>query len=349
MARALVTAGKGDLSLEELPGKSPAAGQVLVAPLAVGACGSDVELVDGAMDGDFVRYPLVLGHEWCGRVLESTVAAFSPGELVVAEGILPCRRCEHCVRGETNLCITYEELGFTLPGAAGDEVVVEDHVVHPLPAGASIEDGALVEPAAVVYQGLSRMALAPGWSCLVIGDGTIALLAVQLLRLFSPQRLVLAGRRAEQGELARACGADEALFDRLPDDRFDLVVEAAGTNEAVVSAVGAARRGGAVLLLGLPPTGTTAPLPVDTLINNDLLVRASFGYTSAAWRQVVRLLGGGSFRPGRIVTHRLGLERHVEALDLLRRPPSGSPRGKVMLFPAGGEAVGEPHRPADQR
>jgi threonine dehydrogenase-like Zn-dependent dehydrogenase len=228
------------------------------------------------------------------------------------------------------LCETYDEVGFTRDGAAADEVLVPAALAHRVPLGHSFEDLALVEPAAVVYHGISRLPPRPGLDCLVVGDGTIGLLAVQTLRLWAPRRLVLVGRRREQFELALASGASE-VAEENPGRGFDLVVEAAGTNDAAVSALGAARRGGAVLLLGLPPHGSAAPVPVDDLVNNDLLVRASFGYSSQAFSSVLGLILAGYLRPSTLVTHRYALDEYEQAFEQLRRPqPTGS-RGKVLL------------------
>jgi L-iditol 2-dehydrogenase len=106
-------------------------------------------------------------------------------------------------------------------------------------------------------------------------------------------------------------------------------VEAAGTTDAVLSAIRAGRRGGTVILLGLPPHGATAALPVDDLVNNDLTIRGSFGYTSAAWREVVTLLNSGRLSLSFLVTHRFPLAGWQQALDTLRG--GAGPRGKVML------------------
>ena len=97
----------------------------------------------------------------------------------------------------------------------------------------------------------------------------------------------------------------------------------------MVRAISSARRGGRVLLLGLPPTGQRLELPADLLVNNDLTVSASFGYTSAAWAGVVSLLNARRITPGQIVTHRLPLEDFAEALVALEA--GDGPRGKVML------------------
>ena len=107
------------------------------------------------------------------------------------------------------------------------------------------------------------------------------------------------------------------------------MVEAAGSTDAVLSALAAARRGGTVVLLGLPPHGATAAVPVDDVVNNDLIIRGSFGYTSAAWREVVTLLNAGLLELGFLVTHRFPLTEWEAALDTLRG--EASPRGKVML------------------
>src|SRR5262249_12191225 len=165
---------------------------------------------------------------------------------------------------------------------------------------------------------------------LVIGDGAIALLAVYLLRLWSPAEVVLLGQREAQAELAARAGA--ARFEISPDAAgagYDIVVEAAGAVEAAAVALTAGRRGGTVLRPGAPPHGETVALNVDDVVNNDLSILGSFSYTAAAWRDVVRLLGAGLIRPGFVVTHRFPLADWAQALACLRG--GDGPRGKVLL------------------
>jgi L-iditol 2-dehydrogenase len=335
---ALVVRQPGTVVLEEREIPAPAAGEVLIRPETVGLCGTDLDIVAGRVDPAYIRYPLVLGHEWSGTVAASWTgpaagdgtAGLEAGTRVVGEGIVPCGHCPRCRAGQTNLCLTYDELGFTRDGAAASYLTVQRSLVHPLALGVPAPSAALLEPASVVYRGLTSVTIAPGLRALVVGDGTVALLAVRLLALWSPAETVMLGQREGQAGLAAQAGAARFETDpRAAGGGYDLVVEAAGSTGAVLSALAAARRGGSVLLLGLPPHGATAAVPVDDVVNNDLSVRGSFGYTSAAWRDVVTLLNAGRLDLGFLVTHRFPLAEWAQALDVLRGP--ASPRGKVML------------------
>lgn len=334
-SRGLVVETPGRIALRDLPDVAPGPGEVLVRPAWCGLCGTDLELRAGEVDPAFVRYPLVLGHEWAGVVEEvgEGVAAVLPGMRCVAEGIIPCGACASCRAGATNVCETYDEIGFTRPGGAADRVVVPARVVHRLADHVTLRDAALTEPTAVVMTGLEKLRLRPGLRIAVVGDGTIALLAVLLLSLWSPGEVAVFGRRDEQETLALELGAT-SFSTGDPTGAFDLAVEAAGAPGALAAAVRATRRGGQVLALGLPPTSSTLSLPGDLLVNNDLTLAGSFGYTSAAWSRVVDLLGTGRIAPGRLVTHVFPLDEFEAAFAELAGPEGA--RGKVMLEVSGG-------------
>ena len=329
---ALVVRSPGDVVVEERVHARPGPGEVLVEPHHVGVCGTDLEIIQGSLDPAYVRYPLVLGHEWSGRVRVTGdgVAGLAEGDPVVVEGILADGTCSPCRAGRTNLCENYDELGFTLDGAAGPAVTVPAHFVHRLAAGIPLEAGALVEPGAVVLRGLLEVGLVPGSRVLVVGDGTVALLATNLARMWSPASVTVAGRRIEQKALAETLGADEFTVDAPPERTFDVVIEAAGATAAVETAVASAVPGGQVLLLGIAGHGNTADLAVDDVVNHDISIRGSFSYTATAWAQTVQLLNAGSFRPLPLVTHRYRLDQHAEAFESLAAG-GGGPRGKILF------------------
>lgn len=331
--RALVIARPGSITLESAPALVPGPGEVVARPAFVGVCGTDLELLDGVVDPAYVRYPLVPGHEWAGVIASvgPGVTGLEPGQVVISEGIIPDRVCAQCVRGNTNLCAVYDEIGFTRAGAAADEMLLPAQVVHPLATGVDLAEAALAEPASVAWRGISRVRPRPGERIGVVGDGTVGLIAAHLLRLFSPAALVVVGQRPAQAGLAAALGAtafELAGADSL-EAGFDLVVEAAGTPAAVESAFPLVRRGGRVLLLGLAGNGVKAGFPVDDVVNNDLVITASFGYTSAAWSEVTGLLSTGQLRLGELITHRFSLDAYADAYAALRH--GTGPRGKVLI------------------
>src|SRR2546422_8698163 len=195
----ITAAGQADLTELENPTIGPE--DVLIRSYAVGICGSDVELYQGTRPEGFYRYPLVPGHEWSGEVaaLGERARGLSVGDRVVAEGILLCGTCRSCRMGLTNLCEAgYDEIGFTRPGGMAEYVAVPARLVHTLPPDSSLEQAALLEPTAVVVHGFLRAQPLAGDTVVVLGDGNIGLLAVQVARLYSPDTLVLLGSRDER-------------------------------------------------------------------------------------------------------------------------------------------------------
>jgi L-iditol 2-dehydrogenase len=329
---ALVVERPGRIGLEPRTTAAARDLEVQVTPRHVGLCATDLEIIDGTLDPAYVRYPVVLGHEWSGVVASvgERVTAVGPGDRVVVEGIIPCSVCTECRRGNTNLCVIYDELGFTRDGAAGPGVTVAEHLVHRLDDHVRLDAAALAEPGAVVLRGLGEIDLRPGLRILVVGDGTIGLLAAHLAQLWSPASVTVAGRRAAQADLARRMGADDFVLDLPAERSFDVVIEAAGNVAAVEAALAATARGGQLLLLGVSGFGQTVAVSPDDIVNNDLRIRGSFGATASSWAGITALLNSGRFDPAPLITHRYPLEEFDEAVEALRRPTTDA-RGKILL------------------
>jgi 2-desacetyl-2-hydroxyethyl bacteriochlorophyllide A dehydrogenase len=340
--RALLVRGPGRYAVEDVPEPAPGPGEVLVEVVATGICGSDLELVDGRRPAAYVRYPVVPGHEWAGRVVRAgpgEPAGLAPGDPVVAEGLRSCGVCARCAEGRTNLCMAaYAETGFTHQGALADRLVVPARLVHRLPARRPLEPAALLEPAACVANGLLEAGVPrPGSRVAVVGDGPLGLLAVLLLRTVSPAELLLVGARpARGGRHGRDAGAtrvvdaaDQAALAEL-GGRFDAVVEATNAPEGAASALRLLRRGGSAILLGI--SGAQRPtIDPDTLTLNQLRVHGVFAASRAAWRWVVELYGSGILDPAPLVTHWYGLEDAPLALAALAAPDGDAV--KVLVRP----------------
>jgi 2-desacetyl-2-hydroxyethyl bacteriochlorophyllide A dehydrogenase len=326
--RAIVVDGPRAVRLAEVPKPEPGPGEVLVAVEAAGLCGSDLELLDGRRPPSLVRYPIVPGHEWSGRVaaVGPRVSAAVPGELVVADGMRGCGRCDRCRTGESNLCTSeYAETGFTHPGAFAEFVCVPERLLHRLADTADPDLAALLEPAACACSGLGRVDLRAGQAVAVLGAGTLGLLAVSILRSTSPRRLALVGTRAERLEAGRRSGASETWDVRDGDaeehlgSEFDLVFEAANRPAGAASAVRLARRGGNVVLAGISGAAQ-ATIDPDTIAVRQLEIHGVFGATARGWRWAIELFESGLLNTRHLVTHRFALADFESAVDAARDP-----------------------------
>jgi 2-desacetyl-2-hydroxyethyl bacteriochlorophyllide A dehydrogenase len=272
--KAVVIEGPNEVVYRDVEAPAVGRGDVLVRSREAGLCRTDIEMMTGAFtDPRWVHYPVVPGHEWAGTVVEvgADVESVRVGDRVVCEGFVTCNRCRRCRAGETQWCERIEAIGFTRPGGYAELVTAPERVVHILPEHVSFDAGVLVEPASVVLTGLEKASPRPGEAVGVIGVGTLGSLAIALLRLRSPARIVAFGVREEELELARQLGAtDVVLADgATAAAELDLVVETAGAPVAVELATELCRPGGRVVLLGIAGEGRTLTLASDLLVVAD--------------------------------------------------------------------------------
>ncbi len=275
--------GWAPLRLSDVAEPEPPSGWVKARVRLAGVCGSDLALLFGKNSprlSPFFSFPAVLGHEILAEV-EGQRVAVNPLLACAERGLEPCPAC---ARGEEGLCenvaagsLAPGMLGYNrdLPGGWSEWIVARPERLHEVASEVPDERVVLAEPLAVVLRGLRRAFLRGGTyrfpeTLLVLGAGTLGLLAVRLLReLGFAGALYVAARHPLQSALARALGADRvypnaaAAADRLGAKRyrpllgrpvyrggFDAVVEAAGSASSLDEAAWMTREGGRVLLLG---------------------------------------------------------------------------------------------------
>ncbi|MDT3726060.1 alcohol dehydrogenase catalytic domain-containing protein [Streptomyces sp. DSM 41972] len=334
MSTAVVVEAPGSHRLVPHEPREPGPGEALVRVHAVGICGSDREVYQGNRPEGYVRYPLTPGHEWSGTVV--AVGAGAPaalvGRKVVGEGFRNCQVCDRCHAGETTLCTAgYEETGFTEPGAMAPTLTLPARLLHPLPDDADLTAAALLEPAACIAAAALKARAVPGERVAVVGTGTLGMFAVQFLAAASPAELLVVGTRDDREALSRRFGATafRTKDQSLPDD-LDVVIETAGSADAARTAAGLPRRGGRLVLTGIPAPGADGLDPTD-LVVRQLEVHTVFGAPPDAWAHTVRMFGAGLLDPLPLVTHELPLAEFPDAIELVG---SGDPKvGKVLLRP----------------
>lgn len=309
--RAALLYAPGDLRIEELQRPEPGPGDVLVQV--------EVALTDATDLKTFRRgHPLLLrssptafGHEFCGIV---------DGRRVVAANSAPCGACDACRRGDQ--CT---ELEF-LSGAYAEWLVVPERIagvnLHDVPVGVQPEVAALVEPLACCLRGVERAQVGAGDTVAILGAGPIGLMLSACVADAGGWPVVVGGR-AERRALVGEFGAEEG------DGRgADIVIEAAGTDEAWRDAVSLVRPGGTVVLFGGLPSDARVALDAYRLHYDELTLRGSFHHSPSTVRAALGFLASGAYPWGRLITHRVVLD---DLPALFADPPSDLLKAAVVM------------------
>lgn len=250
--------GAGDLRVTEEPEPVPAADEELVQVDAVGICGSDLHwFTEGGIGDARLARPLVLGHEIGGTIASGPRA----GQRVAVDPAVPCWRCPPCRRGNPNLCSRIVFAGHGgCDGGLREGMAWPAERLHPVPDSIADEAVPVLEPLGVALHALDLAHQRVGETVGVVGCGPLGLLTIQLALLGGARAVVAteplphrrdAGRRAGAVVVAPADGA-AAAAEASAGEGLDVVVEVAGTDAAVDTAVEVVRPGGRIVLAGIP-------------------------------------------------------------------------------------------------
>lgn len=314
------------VSVTEIDPPGPAPGQIVVAPLFVGLCGSDVSYAAKGANGAFVvRHPMVLGHEICATLTEPTRLGdelVPAGTAVVVHPLWPSPlRGESVVRTEfADDPTSFLGSASTLPhtnGGLAELVAVRPEQLRLVPEGLPPTRAVLAEPLAVVLHALGRLPVAvAGRKVLVCGAGPIGLLAALCLKDRGAAEVTLTDLHRRPLDLGLELGADHAI--QVPGetpapDGYDIVIEATGALASFHAALNAAAAGGHVLQLGML---SRDPLPtvLAPVVTKELTVTGTHRFAGELDAAIDFLAAHPAC--DRIVTHRLGLESAAEALAL---------------------------------
>lgn len=321
--RAFVITGPGQGGVQEVEEPVAKDAEVIVEVERAGVCGTDLEFWSGEMSylhTGQAAYPIRIGHEWCG-----TVTALGPGadpawlgKRVTGDTMLGCGRCERCLGGRQHLCADRFEIGIRhgWPGALAERLPVPEKALLPLPDAVDATLGALVEPGGNALRAVRAANLAPGERLLVLGPGTIGLLAALIARAQGAEVHVL----GQTVEFARSIGLPNAWTAAdLPALRWDAIIDASNAAALPGLALDLIEPGRRVVYIGI----AGQPSPVDTrqLVLKDVtavgILSASGGLAGT-----IDLYASGAVDPRPLVGATVDLGRAGEVLSGSLRTPA---------------------------
>ncbi len=317
--KALVYESPRRMGLRELPDPVAGPGDAVIRVAYSGICGSELS---GFLGQNSLRGPgAVFGHEFSGTLhalgpgpqAGAAGAALTVGQPVTANPFVGCGHCPWCRTGQEQRCAARQLLSASLPGANAELVRVPARCVHILPAGMSLSDAAIVEPAACAWRAISLGAVPPTGTALVVGAGTIGLLVLAALKAGGVRDVLVADTNEARLQIAARAGArvlDPRAGDlgsavtQLTGGGVDAAFDAAGTDATRAACVGAVHTGGAVVLIGLHDA--SSPIAVNDVVRREVQLRGCFAYSGAEFAEALALCADG----------RLGLPEGVVEADL---------------------------------
>lgn len=312
--KAVVLTETNKLVVEERPMPTREADEVILRVRAAGICGSDVPRV---FAGKVYHFPLVLGHEFAGEVVDAEDPALI-GTHAAVFPLLPCRKCAMCAEEEYPLCADYDYYGSRRDGAMEEYLAVKIWNLIPAPEGLSFEEAAMCEPAAVARHAVMRANLKGGERVLVFGAGPIGLMLGQWAMSMGAASVAYAD--IDERKLAFA---EQMGFTRQAEGvRYDVVIEGAGAPSALQGAIAAAEPFGRLVLMGNAARDMDIPQPVyQQILRKQLTLSGTWNssYNSRIndWKAALEAMASGALNAKALITHTYPLEETRAAFDLM--------------------------------
>jgi 2-desacetyl-2-hydroxyethyl bacteriochlorophyllide A dehydrogenase len=334
--RAFVITGPGAAEVRDVGPPEPGPGQVVVDVERAGVCGTDVEFYTGHMvylrSGE-ASYPVRIGHEWCGVVTQAgdEDSASWIGQRVTGDTMLGCGHCQRCLSGRQHLCADRFEIGIRggWPGALAEQLLVPASSLLPLPDSIGPTAGALVEPGGNALRVVRATRVTSGQQVLVMGPGTIGLLAALTARARGAD-VHLLGRDERSLRFARSLGFDQVWRqDTLPAVAFDAVIDASTGSGLPSLAAELVEPGGHVGYIGL--SAGPSLLDTRTLVLKDVTASGVLS-ASGGLAETITLYADGAVDPTPVVAATVGL---ADAAAVLagRRPAEWGDAPKIHIDP----------------
>jgi 2-desacetyl-2-hydroxyethyl bacteriochlorophyllide A dehydrogenase len=297
--------------------------------MASGICGTDIHILEGGFMAD---YPVIPGHEFAGIIerVGAAVSRIQPGDHVAVEPNIACNNCRYCLNNQQNFCENWQAVGVTMPGGMAEYVVAPENAVFPI-GDLEFEEGAFVEPLSCVLHGVQKARIRLADQVVILGAGPIGVLLLQTVKIRGTRKITVVEPDQSRAEFAREAGADQIYrsLDDLPGDAFEVVIDATGVIPVMTRTPEFVRKGGTILLFGVPPK-TRVAFEAFTLFLKGLTILTSFTSVRNSI-QAIELLQNRRIKVKQLVSHRLPLAEFEKGVSLIKNKQENVK--KVIITP----------------
>lgn len=342
--KAVYFVGENQMEIREIPVPIQKSDEYLIKIDACGICGSDVEGFLGKTGRRIA--PMIMGHECAGTVVaRPPEGKFDIGTKVAIYPKFYCGKCEACLKGMVNVCPNADFLGvMDYNGAMTEYVCVKEPYLVPY-HGIDAEIASMAEPAAVSYNAVSKISdsqISDAKNILVVGAGTIGLMALLWLKYRGARRVIVSDVSDFRLEIAKRMGADDvinpaacefakAISDLTDGAMCDISVEAVGINTTAQSSLDALKLSGTAIWIG--NAAKMVSVNMQNIVTKELTIKGNYIYTKDDFEKSLKLLSEKVIDAEPLITHRMDMSKGVEAFELLKNNQDGKAIKVVLTNP----------------
>jgi L-iditol 2-dehydrogenase len=341
--KAVFVKGHSTVSVDEIEVPEMASdGDLLVRMRACGLCGSDLEKVYGEYGMSSGR----LGHEPAGEIVAvgRNATGFEPGDRVFIHHHVPCYACHYCLHGDYTMCPYYQKSNIAPCGLAEQFVVPDWNVsrggVVKLPASMTFDEASLVEPLACCIRAWNKCNFQRGDDIVVFGAGPAGLMHVILAKAYGAGKVFVSDVNDFRLSFAKQkYGVDTFSSNTNPDfvqkikeetegRGVDIAIVATGSTKAFLQSFDITRRGGKIMMFGVPPRGSSVSYDINKLYSNEHSLIPSYAASEVETNQAIKLILEKPIDIASLITHRFDI---IDASEAIRCAHEAKDAMKVIV------------------
>jgi L-iditol 2-dehydrogenase len=306
-------------------------GEILVQMHACGICGSDLEKVFGQYGQPSMR----LGHEPAGVILDvsSDVTEFKKGDRVFTHHHVPCYDCHLCNHGNETMCSKYYETNLSPCGLSEEYVVPEWNVSHggvlKIPDSLSFQEAAMIEPLACCVRAWSKFDYSKGDSTAIFGAGPTGMMHVMLAQAQKSSKIFCFDVNDFRLDFAKKFNITES-FNSMDENRkqkildhtdgrgVDVAIVATSSLKALEDALDMVRKGGTVMMFGVPSKGATLDLDMNKIYSKEITLVTSYAASDKDTKDALNLIESSQIDVKQLITHTYPIDDSQKAFDHAR-------------------------------
>ena len=303
-------------------------GEILVKMQACGVCGSDLEKIYGQYSQPSMR----LGHEPSGIIAEvgKNVINFKKGDRVFVHHHVPCYSCHYCLHGNETMCKKYSETNLLPCGLAEEFVVPEWNVTHggviKIPDSMTFEEAAMIEPLACCVRSWNKIIAKKGDSVAIFGMGPTGMMHVMLSKVHGFQEIFCFDVNDFRLNFAKKFGITDAIrstdaeaynkiLSKTQNRGVDVAIVATGNLDAVTQAIEFVRKGGIVILFGVPSKDARFLIDISKVYSKEITITPSYAASNNDVLNALKLIQEGKTNVKSMITHKFDLIDSHKALE----------------------------------